>query len=373
MKPLRAAIVGTGSIAKSHMSALRHEQERVEVIAAFDISPQNLTQYCEEHHIECRYADMQAMLDEQKPDLVHICTPPGTHFDLCVQALNSGAHVFCEKPFVASLYEVDRLQAIERTVGRTCSVVFQWRFGSGAQHLKRLMEEGELGRPLVGICNTTWYRSHAYYEVPWRGKWDTELGGVSMGHGIHAMDMFLWLMGDWAEVSAVIGTLDRNVEVEDVSMAHVRFSNGALGSIVNSVLSPREVSYVRFDFQRATVELEHLYSHTNEHWRFSIPKGSDDVDDLERWRTIEGSAPASHATQLTHLLDALERGEAPLTSGEQARNTVEFLTVLYKSALTRQPIQRGSIGSDDPFYYHVYGAEKPVRDLQSTGVPGISR
>lgn len=237
--------------------------------------------------------------------------------------------------------------------------MFQWRFGSGAQHLKRLIDSRELGRPLVGICNTLWYRDQAYYAVPWRGKWDTELGGVSMGHGIHAMDMFLWLLGDWVEVNAIIGTLDHAIEVEDVSMAHVRFASGALGSIVNSVLSPRQVSYVRFDFQRTTVELEHLYQHKNEHWRFSIPENAPYQDDLTRWRIIGDDVSGSHAAQLTHLLDALEHGETPLTSGKQARVTVEFLTALYKSALTRQPIRPGAIGSDDPFYYHVYGAAKP--------------
>jgi hypothetical protein len=71
-----------------------------------------------------------------------------------------------------------------------------------------------------------------------------------------------------------------------------------------------------------------------------------------------------HSAQLKHTLDAIERGEAPLTSGAQARSTVEFLTALYKSALTRQPITRGSITPDDPFYYHVYGASKPTRDLR---------
>jgi predicted dehydrogenase len=359
MKSFRVAIVGTGGIARSHMNALQHEKERAEIVAAVDIAPQSLQSFCEQYEIAHAYADMQTMLDEQKPDLVHISTPPSTHFELAVQALKAGAHVFCEKPLVASLDEVDRLQAVERETGRTCSVVFQWRFGSGAQHLKRLIDNQELGRPLVGICNTTWYRDAAYYQVPWRGKWDTELGGVSMGHGIHAMDMFLWLLGDWVEVSAMIGTLDRDIEVEDVSMAHVRFANGALGSIVNSVLSPRQVSYVRFDFQRATVELEHLYSHSNTHWRFSIPEHSSYQDDLERWRAIGDDVMASHTAQLGHVLDALERGEAPLTSGVQARTTVEFLTALYKSALTRQPITRGSIDQSDPFYYHVYGAEKP--------------
>jgi predicted dehydrogenase len=277
--------------------------------------------------------------------------------------------VICEKPFVASLDEVDRLQAVERETGRTCSVIFQWRFGSGAQHLKRLIDSRELGRPLVGMCNTTWYRNQAYYEVPWRGKWDTELGGVTMGHGIHAMDMFLWLMGDWAEVSAIMGTLDRDMEVEDVSMAHVRFASGALGSIVNSVLSPREVSYVRFDFQKATVELEHLYSHSNEHWRFSAPPAYQ--EHLERWQAIGDNITGNHTAQLRHTLDALERGQTPLTSGQQARTTIEFLTALYKSALTGRAVQRGSIGGDDPFYYHVYGAAKPARDLRLSAL-GVS-
>lgn len=364
MKPFRAAIVGTGAIAKSHIAALRHEQERVEVVAAVDVTPQNLKTFCEENGISDGYADMKTMLDEQKPNLVHICTPPGTHFELSVQALRSGAHVLCEKPLVASLDEVDRLQAVERETGLTCSTVFQWRFGSGAQHLKRLMDQRELGRPLVGICNTTWYRDNAYYQVPWRGKWDTELGGVSMGHGIHAMDMFLWMLGDWIEVNAMIGTLDRNIEVEDVSMAQVRFGNGALGSIVNSVLSPRQVSYVRFDFQRATVELEHLYSHSNSNWRFSIPENAPYQDELTRWQDIGEDVQSSHTAQLTHILDALEQGHAPLTTGKQARNIVEFLTSLYKSALTHQAVHCGSIGEDDPFYYHLYGAAKPSRDLR---------
>jgi hypothetical protein len=137
------------------------------------------------------------------------------------------------------------------------------------------------------------------------------------------------------------------------------------------VVSPRQVSYVRLDFQRATVELEHLYSHSNEHWRFNIPENAPYVDDLARWRNIPDNLPANQTTQLTCTLDALERGEAPLTSGAQARNTIEFLAALYKSALTRQTVERGSIDKTDPFYYHVYGAAKPARALRLTA-PGVS-
>src|SRR5690606_28015060 len=115
-----------------------------------------------------------------------------------------------------------------------------------------LADRGMLGRPLVAICHTLWYRDAPYYAVPWRGKWETELGGPTMGHGIHAMDHLLYLLGDWTEVRAQVATLDRAVEVEDVSMALVRFANDAHASIVNSVLSPRQETYLRIDYQRAS-------------------------------------------------------------------------------------------------------------------------
>src|SRR5262249_35459830 len=152
---------------------------------------------------------------------------------------------------------------------------------------------GELGRLLVGTCQTLWYRDDAYYEVPWRGKWATENGGPTMGHGIHLMDLFLYLVGEWTEISAMMGTLDRKIEVEALSMALVRFENGSLGTITNSVLSPRQESHLRLDFQRATVEVTALYRYDNSNWRYSIPEGSVFKDDLVRWQTIEKDIPGA--------------------------------------------------------------------------------
>ena len=90
-----------------------------------------------------------------------------------------------------------------------------------------------------------------------------------MGHGIHQMDMLLDVLGDWTEVSAVVRTQARRMETEDVSMAHVTFASGAVASIVTSVLSPREQSYLRFDFERATVEVTHLYGYADDDWRIT--------------------------------------------------------------------------------------------------------
>jgi predicted dehydrogenase len=293
------------------------------------------------------------MLANEAPDLVQIATPPALHVELSIAALDAGAWVLCEKPLAGSLAEMDRLQAAEQRTGRYCTVLVQWRHGAAGQHVRRLIESQELGRPLVAVCNTLWYRDEAYYAVPWRGTWRSELGGASMGLGIHIMDLLLYLLDDWSEIQALMATLERPIEVEDVSMAMVRFDNGALASITNSVLSPRQESYLRLDFPRATVELTTLYGYSNDNWRLSLrpTPPAEDVAALERWQAIPSLRPTSHAAPLREVIDCLRSGQRPRASGLEARRTVEFLSSLYKSASTGQPVRRGSIGPGDPFYH----------------------
>jgi predicted dehydrogenase len=361
MKQYRVAIIGTGGIAGAHLAALRAAGERVQVAAAVDVDEARAADFAAKHDIPQHFASAAKMLAAVQPDLVHVATPPASHAALIVDCLEAGASVFCEKPLCASLDEFDRLSKVEERSGRYVSTVFQWRFGSAAQHLKRLIAAGDLGKPLVGSCLTAWYRDLAYYAVPWRGKWATELGGPTVGHGIHLTDLFLWLFGEWAEVRAMMGTLDRPIEVEDVSMALVRFANGAMGSITNSVLSPRQETYLRLDFQRGTVEMNGLYSASNTNWRFNLPDGSPDGNALQRWQHIGDDMPGNHTAQLAALLDSLDRGERPLVSGAEARRIIEFSTSLYKSAITGKPVLRGEITPDDDFYYAMNGVRQSAR------------
>jgi len=357
-KPIRAAIIGTGGIAGAHVAAHRHAAQRTHLIAAVDIDPARVAAFCATHAIPTAYTSVQTMLDSEQPDLVHVCTPPATHCDLSILCLEAGAHVLCEKPLCVSLAEMDRIQAAEARTGRYCSSVFQYRFGSGGQHLKQLIESGALGKPLLAVSLTVWHRTDAYYAVPWRGKWATESGGVTMIHAIHAIDFLLWLLGDWQEVRALIGTLNHAIEVEDVSLASVRFANGALASLTNSVNSPREESYMRFDFQKATVELTHLYSYTNANWRYTPLK--EHADALAAWQTIPTDIPSTQSAQLTALLDSMARNERPPVSGPDVRPTLEFLASLYKAAFTGHPVLQGSITASDPFYHRMNGAADPT-------------
>lgn len=356
MTPRRIAIIGTGKSVGNHLTAIQELGDRVDLVAAVDVDEARVKQIASEHNIPRWFTSTSAMLDAVQPDLVCIITPPATHKQLVIECLTAGAWVLCEKPLVTSLAEFDELDRAEQATGRYLSTVFQWRFGSAAKHLRQLIAAGTLGRPLVGLCNTMWFRDAEYYRAPWRGRYETEVGGPTATLGIHLMDLFLWLYGSWREVTAQIDTLDRNIDVEDIAMAIVRFENGALGSIVNSVLSPRQESYMRLDFQRATAEVSTLYRYNNDHWRFTAVDGEDSEAVLNSLKRIPGSVPGNHAAQLSDVLDSLDRGERPPVSGEESRSTLEFIASLYKSAHTRAPVTRGSITPDDPFYYAMNGA-----------------
>ena len=140
MTRYRVAIIGTGAIANYHIQGLKEMKERVEVVAAVDVLRDRVEAFNTQHAIPHFYRDAAEMLEREHPDLVHIATPPHTHYDLIIRSLKSGASVFCEKPLCTSLAELDRILAVEQHTGTYCSSVFQWRFGSGGQHLKRLIQ-----------------------------------------------------------------------------------------------------------------------------------------------------------------------------------------------------------------------------------------
>lgn len=346
----RLVIVGTGNSVGNHLKSIQKLGDRTEIVAAVDLDAERVQAFCKENNIPNWYTSVTEMLAAEKPDLVCVVTPPATHADISIECMEAGSWVYCEKPLCSSLAEFDRIQEAEQRTGKFVSTVFQWRFGSAGKHLKKLIQQGALGKPTVAVCNTLWYRTQDYYDVPWRGKYATEFGGPTMTLGIHLTDLFLWLMDDWQEVQAMIGTLDHDIEVEDASMALVRFGSGAMGSIVNSSVSPRQESYLRMDFQQATLECTALYRYANEHWKISTPNDEPN-DALAAWNELEEDFGGTHDVQIGEILDCMATNERPPVSGDEARRIIEFTASLYKSAKTGQVIKRGSITMDDPFYY----------------------
>jgi predicted dehydrogenase len=358
--------VGAGNIASvHHMPALRAHEADVEVVAVVDVDRERAETFAGEWDIPSVYANMQSMLETVHPDLVVVCTPPVAHRDAVIAALDAGSWVWCEKPPALSLAEYDTMSAHEGANGPYVSYVFQHRFGSAAQRLRQHVASGELGDPLVGICHTLWFRDDTYYEVPWRGRWNTEGGGPTMGHGIHQMDLLMHVLGDWEEVRAMSGTLARNIETEDASFASVRFASGAIVSVVNSILSPRETSYLRFDFRDATVEVEHLYGYENSNWRWTPAPDVDPVR-ASSWPPTEDVA-SSHTAQLSQLLAAYRARRRPSASGDDGRRVLDLIAALYASAASGRAVRRGDITRTSPYYSTMSGDPRNSAGVEAVG------
>ncbi|MBB6348006.1 putative dehydrogenase [Nonomuraea muscovyensis] len=340
----RAAIVGTGAIATAHARAVAASGGRARLVAAIDVDPDRATAFAETWQVPRVHTELAEVLREGEVDLVHLCTPPQSHAPLAIVCLEAGVTALVEKPPTLSLAEFDALLEAERHSTAHVATVLQHRFGAGALRLRRLADAGELGRPLLATCATQWYRDEAYYGVPWRGTWESEGGGPTMGHGIHQFDLLLAVLGPWREVTAVAARRARSVDTEDVSMALVTFESGAVATVVNSVVSPRQTSELRFDYERATVEVEHLYGYTDDDWTVTPAPGHDAVAGL--WSKDHSDVPSGHDGWFAAVLDALDGGQAPPVTAGDARRTMEFIAALYASAFTGERVRAGEVSAD---------------------------
>jgi predicted dehydrogenase len=353
----RTAIVGTGAIAAAHAAAIAAHNDRVHLVAVVDVDPGRAGQFAVAWRVPNAYAGLAELLHSEGVDLVLICTPPEQHARLAGECLSAGVTAVVEKPPTLSLAEMDALIEAERRSPAWVAGVFQHRFGAGAVRLRRMVAAGELGRPLLATCHTLWYRDDDYFAAPWRGRWDSEGGGPTMGHGIHQFDLLLSVLGPWRELTAVAARQARPTQTEDVSMALVTFDGGAVASVVNSVLSPRETSTLRFDFEHATVEVEHLYGYTDKDWTVTPAAGHERL--AAAWTADHSTVVSGHGGQLAAVLDALDRSEPPPVTLADCRRTMEFIAALYASAFTGRPVKAGEIGPESPVFQRMAGPGAP--------------
>ncbi|MFW6598818.1 Gfo/Idh/MocA family protein [Propionibacteriaceae bacterium Y2011] len=341
----RVAIVGTGGIAKSHVRALR-EVDRSDLVACVDIDADTARAFAAEWSIPNHHGDLGDLLATDPPDVIHLCTPPGSHRALAVRALEAGVTVLCEKPPAMTLADMDAIIAAETASSASFGTVFQHRFGSAGQRLRRLVADNALGQPMSAVCNTLWFRAPDYFDPEWRGVWGNEGGGPTLGHGIHQTDLLLAILGPWSRVTAVAKRQARPTNTEDLSAAIVEFENGAVATVLTSLMAPRESSNLRFDFELATVEVEHTYGYDETNWRFTAAADGNDA----AWQQVPSAMKSGHAAQFAAVADALETGAPlPVTSAE-SRLTLELVAATYAAAFTQKPVARGEIGPDSPFH-----------------------
>ena len=345
---LRVAVVGLG-VGMSHVVAFRELSDRFELAAVCDPVANKLELAKHFLGVPVGVQSFDELLALDGIDVIDICTPPGMHVDMVRLTLESGRDAICEKPLAGSLAEVDALAACERATGRHLMPIFQYRFGRGVERLRRLLDAGLAGTPYVASVETFWRRGADYYAVAWRGRFDTELGGICVSHAIHAHDLLVSLLGPVRRLYARTATRVNPIETEDCAAATLEFESGALATLTATLGSARELSRLRLAFEHFSAESGlSPYKPGSEPWTFepATPEASAQID-----AALAGFEPGPelYAGQFAAFHRARTAGGAFPVTVADARGAIEMVTALYHSARTGEPVDL-PLGPDHPLY-----------------------
>ena len=169
-------------------------------------------------------------------DAVFICTPNFLNKPLTITALEQGKHVFCEKPPAFNAAEVEEIRAAEAASGKKLMYGFNHRHHSSIKHMKTLIDSGEYG-------NILWMRGRYGKSVDknffqnWRAKKELAGGGILLDQGIHMLDLFLYLAGDFNEVQAMVSNLYWKLDIEDNVFAIFRNNENGIVAQLHSTMT----------------------------------------------------------------------------------------------------------------------------------------
>ncbi len=348
------AIIGTGNICPNHIDALLTFPERCRIVALVDIYPEKAEAMRERFHLDCQVFDSaDALLESDvKFDQVHVCTPPFTHAPIAIQMMNAKKNVVVEKPMATCLRECDQMLEAEQRNGVTMACIAQNRFRDSINRLKVLADEEAVGKVRVAHVNSLWWRGHSYYDLWWRGLWEKEGGGPTLNHAVHHIDMINWIKKGLPKqvIAMLANVMHDNSEVEDVSMASLKYEDGSVAQVVASVCHFGEEQGIILQCENGKIAAP---------WDCKIsrskPNGfpEDDEKAIEeinrRYDAIPKLKYEGHVGEIDNILTALDQGTRPMITGIDGRNTVELITAIYKAGCLQQVVNL-PITRDDEFY-----------------------
>lgn len=331
-KRIRIAIVGCGRIAKNHFGSIAKYPDDLELVAVCDVDLGTLEAHTKEYGVK-GYRLLDAMLKEEKLDLVVLCTPSGLHAAQAELVAKAGVHVMTEKPMATRWSDGVRMVKACDEAGVKMFVVKQNRRNATLQLLKGAVEKGRFGKIYMVNVNVFWTRPQEYYDAAkWRGTWEFD-GGAFMNQASHYVDLLDWLIGPVESVQAYTSTLARNIEVEDTGVMSIKWRSGALGSMNVTMLTyPRNLEgSVTIIGEKGTVRIGGVAVNEIQHWEFADTAPEDEKIKAANYETTSVYG-FGHPLYYKNVIDVL-RGQAEAeTDGREGLKSLELLIATYLSA-----------------------------------------
>ena len=363
-------MLGLG-VGRQHAQAY-DQLDATELVAVCDSQEERLGPVAEQYG--CRaYTSLDDLLADRNVELISVATPHKSHAALAIRCMRAGKHVIVEKPMTVDVAEAEQMIAVSRETGRTLATVFQRRYWPAALKAKATIDAGQIGTPVLGIAQVSFYRTRDYYaRDAWRGSWEHEGGGVLTNQGIHTVDMFQWLMG--GEPEEVVGRWSNlthsYIDVEDTAAAVIRFKGGVLGVLTGTTSARWSHSsiVVHGSLGHSVGVMEEPEGAVGYNHVWTIPGEEGTVErslaeHVERgeymfrtdnsrvgvggptsmWTTAyqfkQQGEPNYWSRQIADLVESIRTGKRPMVDGYEGKKSVAILQAVYESNRTGQPVQ----------------------------------
>ncbi len=309
---MKVGIVGFGKMGQIRAQVVE-EDGRGEIVQVFDINPEL---------VGGRYPlaeSPEAIINNPDVDTVFICTPNNFNRPLTIAALQAGKHVFCEKPPAFTAAEVEEIRAAEAKAGdKKLMYGFNHRHHGSIKKMKELVEGGEYGKIL-------WMRGRygknvdaAFYDE-WRARKEMAGGGIMLDQGIHMLDLFLYMAGEFDDVHAFVSNLYWKLPIEDNVFAMFRNNRtGVVASLHSTMTQWRHLFSLEVFLERGYMVLNGLKTNSGAYGdeilsiaknRAIPPEAS--WDDEEK---ITYKSDDFWLSEITHFFDSIEQ-DTPVDIG----------------------------------------------------------
>ena len=350
---MRVGIVGLGWAARAfHVPALK-QLPSVQLVGGADSQPMQRDSWQRETGLAA-FESFEELLERGRPEAIVVATPPHSHADICVAALEAGLHVICEKPFVSDVADADRVLAAAAAAGKQVAVNHEFR----EMPIYRKLRE-QIGRPEVGrlvFCQIWQLMDLAPWDEPvaWRAAMPNR---TLFEGGVHLVDLLMLLFGE--KPSAVYARhssgLEQERRADAIHLVSFEFSGGRLAQLTIDRLCKAGTRYVevRADCEHVSLRASHggravvqIGKKRAEKTGLRIDFGQGGLAWLERGlsrkslaRSGRDSAMSATCELARGIIDAFEAGREPPSSGREARDVLEVIEAAYRSAETGDRIE----------------------------------
>ena len=357
---VRVGIVGLGGAAdRIHVPACRAVSE-IDVVAGCDLDSRAREKIARKYGIPQTFETVEQMLAARSPEVIIVGTPPSSHFEICRLAFEAGADVFCEKPFMPSLEEADRVIELAAEKQRLLRVNNQYRFMSFYRETKHRLRKGEFGRL---YCIQCWQQM--FHPPEKESNWRNQLKQyVLYEFGTHALDLACFFFDSLpTSVHAHIPRCRPEYDADILVHASLTFPEERLATFSFNRVShaPEKYLEMRLDCENASLRLSlGGVARFSVEWsrnagrpvvKAGLLKGGQARAEVEGRSRVyssskKGEFASATAEHLKFFLDEMRQSPPPLAGAREAREILRLVFAGYESARTGETVRFERPGAD---------------------------